>query len=146
MIISGEAFCLSTEQSDTNFAIQGIAFSSRISPQESKALRTSRPTNPYQDVMDLDEVMMRADDKSSDGGSHEFYQNDSRVSSRQSRNRKSSLKVICVDKSQASDSKPVADTNASGSVNLSLSRLADKQIMRQNQRAVIARAVKRHSR
>ena len=49
--------------------------------------------------MDLDEVMMNADDKSSDNGNNEYYRNDTRVSSNHSNSRKGSLKVICVDKS-----------------------------------------------
>ena len=126
MEVSGEAFCINTEQLDTNFTIQGIAFTSKFSPQEKTHLKTSRPTNPYQDVMDLDEVMMRADDKSSENGNHESQKNDTRNSSKQSRNRKGSLKVICVDKSQSTERKPFTETKASASVNLSLTKTSEK--------------------
>ena len=82
--------------------------------------------------MDLDEVMMRADDKSSENGNLESQKNDTRNSSKQSRNRKGSLKVICVDKSQSSDKKLFTETKATGSVNLSLTKASEKQIARQN--------------
>ena len=48
--------------------------------------------------MDLDEVMMKADDKSSDTGNREFQKIDTRVSSKQSQYRDNDLKAICVEK------------------------------------------------
>ena len=54
--------------------------------------------NPYTDNMDLDEVMMKTEDSTSDANTHDFYRNDSRTNSRNSIRKKSSLKVICVDK------------------------------------------------
>ena len=76
--------------------------------------------------MDLDEVMMRADDKSSENANNESQKNDTRNSSKTSRNRKGSLKVICVDKSQSSDRKPFTETKVTGSVNLSLTKASEK--------------------
>ena len=54
--------------------------------------------NPYTDNMDLDEVMLKTEDSTSEANTHEFYKNDSRIQSRMSKRRNSSLKLICVDK------------------------------------------------
>ena len=54
--------------------------------------------NPYTDNMDLDEVMLKTEDSTSEANTHDFYQNESRIHSRKSKRRNSSLKLICVDK------------------------------------------------
>ena len=124
MVISGEALNLCNIHTDTNFASKSN--SSKISPHGSKPLRTSRMANPYTDNMDLDEVMNKTEDSTSD-------LNDSRKQTRQSQRRNRSLKVICVDKikpeqKEYSD-KPKESTNE---IKTKASGNSEKQIKRQH--------------
>ena len=124
MVISGEALCLNNIHTDTNFASK--LSSSKISPQGQKPLRTSRMANPYTDNMDLDEVMLKTEDSTSDANTHDFYKNESRHSSRKLQKRNSSLKLICIDKVQTSGQKEYSDTKTEEATNELKRKVSEK--------------------
>ena len=100
--------------------------------------------NPYTDNMDLDEVMLKTEDSTSDV--HDFYKNESRNQSRKSQRRNSSLKLICVDKVQNSGQKEYSDTKTEEATKELKRKVSEKQLKRQSQKAMITKAAKKHSR